>query len=64
MQKKQKKQATQHISGIIRNIIMHVPAIAELVLLYGNMRYVVLADVIQRLMCFDYWTSVSVRGEV
>jgi hypothetical protein len=38
-----------------------VPVIVELVLLYGNTRYVILLDVIQTLMCFDDWSSISVR---
>jgi hypothetical protein len=36
----------------------------ELVLLHGNTRCVILVDAIQTLMCFDDWSSVSVRQEV
>jgi hypothetical protein len=36
----------------------------ELALLHGNTRYVILIDVIQTLMCFDDWISVSVQQEV
>jgi hypothetical protein len=41
-----------------------VPVIVELVLLHGDTRYVILVDVIQMLMSFDDWSSVSVRQEV
>jgi hypothetical protein len=36
----------------------------QLVLLQGNTCYVILVDVIQTLMCFDDWSSVSVRQEM
>jgi hypothetical protein len=35
-----------------------------LVLLHGNTGYVILVDVIQALMCFGDWISVSVRQEL
>jgi hypothetical protein len=37
---------------------------SQLVLLHGNTRYLILVDVIQTLMCFYDWSSVSVRQEV
>jgi hypothetical protein len=37
---------------------------SQLVLLHGKTRYVILVDVIQTLMCFNDWSSVSVRQEV
>jgi hypothetical protein len=39
--------------------------IAEQVLMHGNTyySYVILVDVMQMLMCFDDWSSVSVRKE-
>jgi hypothetical protein len=38
--------------------------IVEPVLLHGNTRYVILVDVIQTLMRFDDWSSVSEGQEV
>jgi hypothetical protein len=38
--------------------------IVELVLLHGDALYIILVDVIQKLMCFYDWRGVSVRQEV
>jgi hypothetical protein len=38
--------------------------IVELVLMHGDTRYVIVVDVIQTLMYFDDWSSVSVRRDV
>jgi hypothetical protein len=36
----------------------------KLVLARGNMRYFILDDVFQALMCFDYCISICFRNEV
>jgi hypothetical protein len=45
-----------------QRILWH--ALNPLVLLHGNACYVILADIIQMLLCFDEWSSVSLRQEV
>ena len=41
-----------------------VPVMVELPLMHDNASYVILDDVIQTLLCFDDWSSVSVRQKV
>jgi hypothetical protein len=49
-----------------RRVLRHAlePQCMLVLLLHGNTRYGVLVDVMQTLMCFDDWSSVSVRQEV
>jgi hypothetical protein len=42
--------------------LVHV--LVKLLLLQRNARYVIVVDLIQTLMCFNVWNSVSVRQEV
>jgi hypothetical protein len=41
-----------------------VSVIIELILLYMNMHYVILLDIIQMLMCLGNWNSIFMRQEV
>jgi hypothetical protein len=43
---------------------LSMPAIFELAPMHGSPPYIILANVIQTLMCFGVWSSVSVRHDV
>jgi hypothetical protein len=41
-----------------------MPVMVNLVLMHGNLHYIILVDVLQMLMCFSDWSNVSVRHEM